>query len=132
MRLLEQRGLTVDVAANGREALEMFDRERYDAIFMDCQMPELDGYASTREIRAREGEGRHTPIVAMTASTLPGDTERCLAAGMDHYTASRSTRSSSTRCSSMRSARASRRPRRRAPAAGDGRRSVVLRGIAKS
>ena len=85
VRLLEQRGFEVEVAANGREALEMHERSPYDAIFMDCQMPELDGYETTREIRRREGSERHTPIIAMTASTMPGDTERCLAAGMDYY-----------------------------------------------
>ena len=86
VRLLERRGLHVDVAANGVKALEMHATARYDAIFMDCQMPELDGYETTREIRRREGDGPRTPIIAMTASTLPGDSERCLAAGMDHYT----------------------------------------------
>jgi PAS domain S-box-containing protein len=85
VRLLERRGYQVDVAADGREALEMHERSPYDAIFMDCQMPELDGYETTREIRRREGSERHTPIIAMTASTMPGDTERCLAAGMDYY-----------------------------------------------
>jgi two-component system sensor histidine kinase/response regulator len=85
VRLLEQRGLEVDVATNGREAVEMHERTPYDAIFMDCQMPDLDGYDATREIRRREGEDRHTPVIAMTASTMPGDTERCLAAGMDYY-----------------------------------------------
>ena len=84
--LLRKRGLGVEGAVNGREALEMHHRSTYDAIFMDCQMPELDGYDTTREIRRREGSDRHTPIIAMTASTMPGDHERCLAAGMDHYT----------------------------------------------
>jgi two-component system, sensor histidine kinase and response regulator len=86
VRLLEQRGLIVDVAVNGREAIEMHATQRYDAIFMDCQMPELDGYDATREIRRREGAGPRTPIIAMTASTMPGDTERCIAAGMDYHT----------------------------------------------
>ena len=86
VRLLEQRGFEVDVAADGHEALEMHERSPYDVIFMDCQMPELDGYDTTREIRRSEGSKRHTAIIAMTASTLPGDIERCLAAGMDYYT----------------------------------------------
>jgi two-component system sensor histidine kinase/response regulator len=85
VRLLERRGFAVDVAANGLEALRMHEESRYDAIFMDCQMPELDGFETTREIRRREGDRRHTPIIAMTASTMPGDTDRCLAAGMDYY-----------------------------------------------
>jgi two-component system, sensor histidine kinase and response regulator len=86
VRMLERRGLSVDVAANGRKALDMHAATTYDAIFMDCQMPELDGFETTREIRRREGEDRHTPIIAMTASTLPGDNDRCLAAGMDYHT----------------------------------------------
>jgi hypothetical protein len=86
VRLLEQRGLIVDVAVNGLEAIEMHGAQHYDAIFMDCQMPELDGYDATREIRRREGDGPRTPIIAMTASTMPGDTERCIAAGMDYHT----------------------------------------------
>ena len=86
VRLLEQRGYTVDVAANGREALELHEHAQYDVIFMDCQMPELDGYQTTTEIRRREGDNRHTPVIAMTASTMPGDVDRCLAAGMDYHT----------------------------------------------
>jgi CheY-like chemotaxis protein len=85
VRLLEKRGFVVDVASNGRDALDRHELVPYDAIFMDCQMPELDGYAATAEIRRREGSARHTPIIAMTASTMLGDRERCLLAGMDHY-----------------------------------------------
>ena len=85
VRLLQRRGLEVDVAADGGQALQMHELTPYDAIFMDCQMPELDGYETTREIRRREHGEHHTPIIALTASTMPGDTERCLAAGMDYY-----------------------------------------------
>jgi CheY-like chemotaxis protein/HPt (histidine-containing phosphotransfer) domain-containing protein len=83
--LLTKRGFRVDLAANGREAVEMALQGDYEAILMDCQMPELDGYQATAEIRRREASERHVPIVAMTANTMAGDRERCLAAGMDDH-----------------------------------------------
>jgi CheY-like chemotaxis protein len=83
--MLEKRGFRVDIAANGLVALEKFAGRNYDLIFMDCQMPELDGYQTTGRIRELEGDGPRTPIVAMTAHALKGDRERCLAAGMDDY-----------------------------------------------
>ena len=83
--MLRQRGLEVDVANDGLEALERLDPERHIAVFMDCQMPNLDGYETTARIRAEEPEDRHVPIVAMTAHAFEGDRERCLRAGMDDY-----------------------------------------------
>jgi two-component system sensor histidine kinase/response regulator len=83
--LLQRRGIAVDLVSDGLEAVERLDPERHDAIFMDCQMPNLDGYEATERIRAAEPEGRHVPIVAMTAHAFAGDRERCLRAGMDDY-----------------------------------------------
>ena len=85
-RLLEKQGHTVQVASNGQEALDMLERERFDIALLDVQMPELDGFEATAQIRAREqAGGGHLPIVAMTAHAMSGDRERCLAAGMDGY-----------------------------------------------
>ena len=84
LRMLDHR---VDVAPNGIEALKLFDKNPYDAVLMDIHMPEMDGYATTGEIRRREGQGKHTPIIAMTANAFPEDREKCLAAGMDEHLA---------------------------------------------
>ena len=87
VRLLEKLGCHVDVAQNGLEAARLSAGNAYDVIFMDCQMPELDGFEATAEIRRQEGVGRHTPIIAMTAYVMDGERERCLRAGMDDYVA---------------------------------------------
>ena len=87
VRLLERRGLIVDTAMNGRDAVQMASDNQYAMIFMDCQMPEMDGYQATGALRAREEteSGVRTPIVAMTANAMVGDRELCLRAGMDDY-----------------------------------------------
>jgi signal transduction histidine kinase/DNA-binding response OmpR family regulator len=85
VRMVEKLGYRADVAANGVEAVRILGEVRYDAVLMDCHMPEMDGFEATRAIRQNEADGRHTPVIAMTASALSGDRERCLAAGMDDY-----------------------------------------------
>jgi PAS domain S-box-containing protein len=84
---LEKLSCSADLAANGFEAIEMCRRKRYDVILMDCQMPEMDGYAATGQIRCSLGPNRNTPIIALTANALTEDRERCLAAGMNDYIA---------------------------------------------
>jgi two-component system sensor histidine kinase/response regulator len=85
-RLLEKRGHHVVLAVNGREVLALLDRGRYDVVFMDLQMPEMDGLEATAAIRARERtSGLHQAVIALTAHAVKGDSERCRAAGMDGY-----------------------------------------------
>jgi GAF domain-containing protein/CheY-like chemotaxis protein/HPt (histidine-containing phosphotransfer) domain-containing protein len=85
LRLLEQMGYRADVAANGLEAVAAIERQPYDLVFMDVQMPEMDGFEASREISRRWSGDRRPRIVAMTANALQGDRELCLAAGMDDY-----------------------------------------------
>jgi CheY-like chemotaxis protein len=85
--LLARLDCSVDVAADGTQALAAFAERRYDVVFMDCRMPGMSGYDTAREIRRREGAGPHVPIVALTANAMRGDRERCLAAGMTDYLA---------------------------------------------
>jgi CheY-like chemotaxis protein len=86
-RFLQKLGYVVDAVANGREAVDAWAKGGYDLVLMDCQMPVLDGYAATREIRARERNGEHVPIVALTANAMKKDEIDCLQAGMDDHLA---------------------------------------------
>jgi len=85
-KILEKAGHEVDLAEDGVEALEMYQKKKYDLIFMDVHMPEMDGLEATRRIRVHESSrGTHVPIVALTANAMKGDADRCRAAGMDGY-----------------------------------------------
>lgn len=84
-RILEKLGCTVDVVNNGQEALDAVNENAYHLVFMDCQMPVLDGFETTRAIKSMSAEEQKIPVIAMTANALQGDRERCLEAGMDDY-----------------------------------------------
>jgi CheY-like chemotaxis protein len=88
VRLLEKQGQNVQIASNGREALEALEKADFDLVLMDVQMPVMGGFEATAAVREGEkGTGRHIPILALTAHAIKGDRERCLAAGMDGYVA---------------------------------------------
>ena len=100
-RLLGVLGITCDTASNGEAALQRMSASRYDLVLMDCQMPVMDGYTATQRWRESEiaaGDGRHLPIVAMTANAMAGDRQKCLDAGMDDYLPKPVTRSELERC----------------------------------
>lgn len=80
-------GISADIAADGESALRAVEDRRYDVVLMDCQLPGLDGYETTRRLRHLESDGHRTPIVAVTAHALKGEREKCLAAGMDDFLA---------------------------------------------
>lgn len=85
VEMLKRLGCTAEVVGNGREAVEAFGRKRYDLVFLDCHMPEMDGFDACRAIRQLEVDGSRVPVIAMTASALKGDREKCLEAGMDDF-----------------------------------------------
>jgi two-component system sensor histidine kinase/response regulator len=86
IELLGKRGHSVVIAGNGKEVIDLVERQNFDLLLMDVQMPEMDGFEATVALRRREQNGgRHLPIIAMTAHAMKGDRERCLAAGMDGY-----------------------------------------------
>ena len=86
-KILDRLGYHCDIAGSGEMAIEAFGKRPYDLILMDCYLPGIDGYVTTRKIREMEGEVTHTPIIAMTANAMPGTREECLSAGMDDYIA---------------------------------------------
>jgi CheY-like chemotaxis protein len=97
-RFLQKLGYVVDAVGNGREAVDAWARGDYDLVLMDCQMPVLDGYAATREIRSRETGRARTPIVALTANAMKKDEIECRQAGMDDHLAKPIDRDALARC----------------------------------
>lgn len=85
IEILRNMGCEITIAVDGQEAIEWFKRKKFDLIFMDCEMPRVNGFTASREIRRIEPTGTHIPIIALTAHALSGDRERCLSAGMDDY-----------------------------------------------
>lgn len=83
--VLKSHNMSCDIAVNGNEAVDAVSQKDYDVVFMDCQMPVMDGYESTAKIRALEGDKKHTTIIAMTANAMAGDEEKCIKSGMDFY-----------------------------------------------
>lgn len=81
--MLKKLGFNADIANNGAEVMEALDKNNYELIFMDCQMPVMDGYEATMAIRS--SDSKDIPIVALTANAMPGDKEKCLSVGMDDY-----------------------------------------------
>jgi CheY-like chemotaxis protein len=84
-RMIEKIGYKVDTVANGREAIEAMGRIHYHLVLMDCQMPEMDGYEATKEIRRLENNTRHIPVIALTANASADERSHCLSVGMDDY-----------------------------------------------
>jgi CheY-like chemotaxis protein len=84
-KMLKETGCSVETVPDGRGAIPAVSAGNFDVVFLDCQMPIMDGYETTARIRQLEGDERHTPIVAMTASVMQGQRERCLASGMDDF-----------------------------------------------
>ena len=85
LKILSNLGYQADIVANGQEAIEALKNKSYDAVLMDCQMPVMDGFQATIAFRAMEGNRKRTPVIALTASAMEGDREKCLEAGMDDY-----------------------------------------------
>jgi CheY-like chemotaxis protein len=85
IKMLERLGCTVESVENGQQAVDAVEKTHFDAVFMDCRMPVMDGLEAVAEIRRLEGEKRHTIIIAVTAQALKGDRECCMEAGMDEY-----------------------------------------------
>ncbi len=132
LRLLEKNEFQPILVENGRQAVEAFDPELFDLILMDVQMPEMDGFEATREIRKIEARsGGHIPIIAMTAYATEGDRERCLEAGMDDYV---SKPISASKLFKAIEALVPSSPEEEFDAAGDGRKSASLEfdGLIKS